>query len=173
MAHLPVLTVADAREYAILKQVAAPVEAIDDDVRKLMDDMAETMYAEFGIGIAAPQVGVLKRIVVMDLKSGEGEADPQFYVNPEITWKSEETAVTDEGCLSIPNIFDEVERPARVRFKYLDYNGEPHEEEAEGLLSVCIQHELDHLNGVLFIDYLSRLKRERAINRVKRERRAA
>jgi peptide deformylase len=92
MAHLPVLTVADAREYAILKQVAAPVEAIDDDVRKLMDDMAETMYAEFGIGIAAPQVGVLKRIVVMDLKSGEGEADPQFYVNPEITWASEETA---------------------------------------------------------------------------------
>jgi peptide deformylase len=174
MARLPVLTVAEPRELAVLKQPSAPVAAIDDDLRRLMDDMAETMYAEFGIGIAAPQVGVLQRVVVMDLKSGEeGERNPRFFVNPEITWKSEETAVADEGCLSIPNVFDQVERPAKVRFKYLDREGAEREEEAEGLLAVCMQHEIDHLNGVLFIDYLSRLKRERAITRVKRERRAA
>ena len=173
MTARPVLTVAEPRELAILKQVSQPVEAIDDEVRQLMADMAETMYAEFGIGIAAIQIGVPKRVIAMDLKSGEGAPQPRFFINPEITWRSEEKAVCDEGCLSIPNVFDQVERPARVRFKYLDDKGQPQEEEAEGLLAVCIQHELDHLNGILFIDYLSRLKRDRAVSRVKRERRAA
>ena len=173
MTARPVLTVADPREMATLKQVSQPIETIDAEARRLMDDLADTMYAEFGIGIAAIQIGVPKRVIAMDLKSGEGPPQPRFFVNPEITWRSEEKAVCDEGCLSIPNVFDQVERPARVRFKYLDYDGQPHEEEAEGLLAVCIQHELDHLNGVLFIDYLSRLKRDRAVNRVKRERRAA
>ncbi len=172
MTARPVLTVAEPREMAVLKQVSQPVE-INDETRRLMDDMADTMYAEFGIGIAAIQIGVPKRVIVMDLKSGEGPPEPRFFVNPEIIWRSEETEVCDEGCLSIPNVFDQVERPARVRFTYLDYDGRPHEEEAEGLLAVCIQHEMDHLDGVLFIDYLSRLKRDRAVTRVKRERRAA
>jgi peptide deformylase len=157
----------------ILKQVSKPVETVDDDLRALMDDMLETMYAAPGIGLAAIQVGVAKRVIVMDLaREGEPPA-PRHFVNPEILWASEETAPYEEGCLSVPDIFDEVERPARVKLRYLDYHGKTVEEDAEGLFAVCIQHEMDHLEGVLFIDYLSRLKREQAVKKVKKQAKAA
>ena len=152
----------------VLKQVSTTVEVVDDALRALMDDMLETMYAAPGIGLAAVQVGVPKRVIVMDLAREEEPPAPRYFVNPEITWASEEMAVREEGCLSVPEIYDEVERPARVGLKYLNYKGETVEEDAEGLLAVCIQHEMDHLNGVLFIDYLSRLKRDRAIAKVKK-----
>ena len=152
----------------ILKQVSKPVETVDDDLRALMDDMLETMYAAPGIGLAAIQVGVPKRVIVMDLaREGEPPA-PRYFINPEILWASEETAPYEEGCLSVPEIFDEVERPSQVKLRYLDYNGKTVEEDAEGLFAVCIQHEMDHLNGVLFIDHLSRLKREQAVKKVKK-----
>ena len=174
MAARPVLTVADPKELAVLKQVSQPVEAVDDDLRRLMDEMVESMYAEAGIGLAAIQIGVPKRVIVMDLKSGEeGAPEVRYLVNPEIVWSSEETTVCEEGCLSIPGVYDEVERPTKVRLRYLDYQGAPREEEAEGLFAVCIQHEMEHLEGILFIDHLSRLKRERAVKRVARDRRAA
>jgi peptide deformylase len=155
-------------DMAVLKQVSAPVAAVDDALRALMDDMLETMYAAPGIGLAAIQVGVPKRVVVMDVAGKEEPPAPRYFVNPEIVWASEETGVYEEGCLSVPEIFDEVERPLRVRLRYLDYRGEPVEEEAEGLFAICIQHEMDHLNGVLFIDHLSRLKRDRAVAKVKK-----
>ena len=152
----------------ILKQVSKPVETVDDDLRALMDDMLETMYAAPGIGLAAVQVGVPQRVIVMDLaREGEPPA-PRYFVNPEILWASEETLPYEEGCLSVPEIFDEVERPARVKLRYLNYQGEQVEEDADGLFAVCIQHEMDHLDGVLFIDHLSRLKREQAIKKVKK-----
>ena len=154
--------------HPMLKQVSTPVEVVDDGLRALMDDMLESMYAAPGIGLAAVQVGVPKRIIVMDLAREDEPPQPRYFVNPEITWSSEEMAVREEGCLSVPEIYDEVERPARVGLKYLNYQGEVVEEDAEGLLAVCIQHEMDHLNGVLFIDHLSRLKRERAIAKVKK-----
>jgi peptide deformylase len=162
----PILTVDS--DLAVLKQVSAKVETVDDDLRALMDDMLETMYAAPGIGLAAVQVGVPKRVIVMDLARGEDPPAPQYFVNPEILWASEETQPYEEGCLSVPDIYDEVERPARVRLRYLNYQGEQVEEAAEGLYAVCIQHEMDHLEGVLFIDYLSRLKRERAVKQVKK-----
>jgi len=152
----------------MLKQVSTPVEVVDDELRTLMDDMLETMYAAPGIGLAAVQVGVPRRVIVMDLARDDEPKAPRYFINPEITWASEEMAVREEGCLSVPEIYDEVERPARVGLKYLNYQGEAVEEDAEGLLAVCIQHELDHLNGVLFIDHLSRLKRNRAIAKVKK-----
>jgi peptide deformylase len=155
-------------DLAVLKQKSQPVAAVDDTVRALMDDMLETMYAAPGIGLAAIQVGEPKRIVVMDLAKGEEPKSPRFFVNPEITWASEETAPYEEGCLSVPEIYDEVERPAKVKLRYLDRDGTPVEEEAEELFAVCIQHEIDHLNGVLFIDHLSRLKRDRAVSKVKK-----
>ena len=164
MAVRPILTVPNP----VLKQVSATVEVVDDALRALMDDMLQTMYAAPGIGLAAVQVGVPQRVIVMDL-AREGEPpQPRYFVNPEITWESEQLAVREEGCLSVPEIYDEVERPAEVGLKYLDYQGKLIEEDAEGLLAVCIQHEMDHLNGVLFIDHLSRLKRNRAIARVKK-----
>ena len=157
----------------VLKQVSAPVEAVDDALRALMDDMLETMYDAPGIGLAAIQIGVAKRVIVMDLaREGEPKA-PRFFVNPQIVWASEETAPYDEGCLSVPEIYDEVERPARVKLRYLNYKGDAVEEDAEGLFAVCIQHEMDHLDGVLFIDHLSRLKRERAVKKVTKQVRAA
>ena len=155
-------------DLATLKKKSAPVEAVDDGLRALMDDMLETMYAAPGIGLAAIQVGEPVRVIVMDLSRGDGPREPRFFVNPEIVWASEETAPYEEGCLSVPEIYDEVERPARVKLRYLNYQGETIEEDAEGLYAVCIQHEMDHLNGVLFIDHLSRLKRERAVARVKK-----
>ena len=158
----------------VLKQVSTPVEGgVTDELRALMDDMLETMYDAPGIGLAAIQIGVPKRIIVMDLAGKDEEPAPHFFVNPEILWKSEELFSYEEGCLSIPEVYDEVERPARVRIRYLDYDGKEVEEEAEGLYAVCIQHEMDHLEGVLFIDHLSRLKRDRAITRVKKLSRAA
>jgi peptide deformylase len=157
----------------ILKQVSTSVEVVTDETRALMDDMLETMYAAPGIGLAAVQIGVPKRIIVMDL-AREGEPkQPRYFINPEILWASEETAPYEEGCLSVPDIYDEVERPARVKLRYLNYQGETVEEDAEGLFAVCIQHEMDHLEGVLFIDHLSRLKREQAIKKVKKQAKAA
>ncbi|HEY5106837.1 MAG TPA: peptide deformylase [Caulobacteraceae bacterium] len=160
-------------DLAVLKQVSNPVEGVDDALRALMDDMLETMYDAPGIGLAAIQIGVAKRVLVMDLSRGEGEPEPRHFVNPEILWASKETLPYEEGCLSVPEIYDEVERPAKVRLRYLNYQGERVEEEAEGIFAVCIQHEIDHLDGVLFIDHLSRLKRARAVSKVKKAARLA
>jgi peptide deformylase len=157
----------------VLKQVSRPVDTVDDQLRVLMDDMLETMYAAPGIGLAAIQIGAPHRVIVMDLaREGEPRA-PRHFVNPEIVWASEETLPYEEGCLSVPEIYDEVERPARVKLRYLNYQGEAVEEDAEGLFAVCIQHEMDHLDGVLFIDHLSRLKREQAVRKVKKQVKAA
>ncbi len=170
MAIRPILTAPDPR----LKQKSAPVEGgVTDAHRALMDDMLETMYAAPGIGLAAIQVGEPVRIIVMDL-AREGEPkQPRYFVNPEILWASEESQPYEEGCLSVPDIYDEVERPARVKLRYLNYQGEQVEEDAEGLYAVCIQHEMDHLEGVLFIDHLSRLKREKALQKLKKAKRLA
>lgn len=169
MAIREILVAPDPR----LRQVSKPVEKVDDSIRALMDDMLETMYAAPGIGLAAIQVGVPLRVIVMDVSGEEEERQPRYFVNPEILDPSEETAVYQEGCLSVPDYYDEVERPARCRVRYLDYHGEERIEDAEGLLATCIQHEMDHLNGVLFIDHLSRLKRDRILRRLKKEQRLA
>ncbi|CAN5230346.1 peptide deformylase [soil metagenome] len=181
-----ILTIDNAADLAVLKQVSTPVEAVDADVRALMDDMLETMYAAPGIGLAAAQIGDLRRVVVMDLHDGEpttdvpvvddmGEdtepnrtANPRFFANPEILWSSDELFQYEEGCLSLPEYFDTVERPGRIRITYLDRDNNRIEEEIDGLYAVCFQHELDHLEGVLFIDHLSRLKRDRAVSKVKK-----
>ena len=186
MAIRRILTIDNAADLAILKQVSKPVEGVDASLRALMDDMLETMYDAPGIGLAAVQIGELKRVVVMDLGDGpapegtepaaEGAEDseetrvpnPRFFINPEVLWASDELFCYEEGCLSIPEYFDSVERPARVRVAYLNREGERIEEEIEGLYAVCYQHELDHLNGVLFIDHLSRLRRDRAMSKVKK-----
>jgi peptide deformylase len=154
--------------HPVLKQVSQTVDKVDDELRALMDDMLETMYDAPGIGLAAIQIGVAKRVIVMDLARQDEPPQPRYFVNPEILWASEETAPYEEGCLSVPEIYDEVERPSKVKLRYLNYHGEQIEEEAEGLYAVCIQHEMDHLNGVLFIDHLSRLKREQAVKKVKK-----
>ena len=169
MAIREILTV----PHPVLKQVSQAVDKVDDDLRALMDDMLETMYAAPGIGLAAIQIGVPKRVIVMDLAREGEEPQPRHFVNPEILWTSEDTAPYEEGCLSVPEIYDEVERPSRVRLSYLDYAGQQVEEDAEGLYAVCIQHEMDHLEGILFIDHLSRLKRERAVKAVKKAAKAA
>lgn len=149
-----------------LKQISKPVEAVTDEIRTLMDDMLETMYAAPGIGLAAIQIGEPLNVIVMDL-AGEGEEPaPQYFVNPEILETAETLTPYDEGCLSVPEVFNTIDRPERVKITYLDYNGERVTEVAEGLYAVCIQHEMDHLKGILFIDYLSRLKRERAVKKV-------
>ena len=166
MALLDILTVAD--HASVLKQKSEPVATVDEDLRRLMDDMLETMYAAPGIGLAAIQVGVPKRVIVMDLAKAEEPPQPRFFVNPEILETSEELFEYEEGCLSVPEVYDAVERPARVRIRYLNAEGATVEEWAEGLYAVCIQHEMDHLEGVLFIDHLSRLKRTRAIAKVKK-----
>ena len=164
MAIRPILTVPDP----VLKQVSEPVDAVTDETRALMDDMLETMYAAPGIGLAAVQIGVPVRVIVMDLaKEGEPPA-PRYFVNPELLEFEGEKQAYEEGCLSVPDFFDEVERPKRVKLRYLNYQGELVEEWAEGMYAVCIQHEMDHLEGTLFIDHLSRLKRSYAINKVKK-----
>jgi peptide deformylase len=170
MALRPIIVAPDPR----LKQKSAPVEGpVTDAHRALMDDMLETMYAAPGIGLAAIQVDEPLRIIVMDLaREGEPPA-PRFFINPEILWASEETLPYEEGCLSVPDIFDEVERPARVKLRYRNYQGETIEEDAEGLFAVCIQHEMDHLEGVLFLDHLSRLKRESALRKLKKAKKDA
>jgi peptide deformylase len=155
-------------DLAVLKRKSAPAKAVDDQLRALMDDMLETMYAAPGIGLAAIQVGEPVRVIVMDLSRGEGEKQPRFFVNPEITWRSEEIIPYEEGCLSVPEIYDEVERSAKIKVRYLNYDGAAIEEDAEDLYAVCLQHEIDHLDGVLFIDHLSRLKRDRAVAKVKK-----
>ncbi|TCS18227.1 peptide deformylase [Caulobacter sp. BK020] len=173
MAIRRILTVDNAADLAILKQVSKDVPAVDDALRALMDDMLETMYDAPGIGLAAVQVGELVNVIVMDLAREGEEPAPRYFVNPKITWESEELFSYEEGCLSVPEVYDAVERPAKVRISYLNYQGEAVEEEASDLFAVCIQHEMDHLKGVLFIDHLSRLKRDRAISKVKKARRAA
>ncbi len=158
--------------HPLLKMKARPVERVDDDVRRLMDDMLETMYRAPGIGLAAPQVGVSLRVVVVDLaKEGEPRA-PLRLVNPEITWRSEETVVMEEGCLSLPEQFAELARPAAVRLRYLDEAGEPRELAADGLLARCLQHEVDHLDGILFVDRLSPLKRNMILRKLAKAQRA-
>jgi|TARA_R110000824_G_scaffold118960_14_gene272292 peptide deformylase len=162
MAIREIIIAPDAR----LKQRSLPVEQVDDELRALMDDMLETMYDAPGIGLAAIQVGVAKRVIVMDLaRDGEAPA-PRFFVNPEILETSEDFAVYEEGCLSVPDFYEDVERPAQCRIRYLDYNGEPHEEECDELFATCFQHEMDHLEGILFIDHLSKLKRSMTLKKL-------
>ncbi len=150
----------------ILRKKSTLLEKVDDQTKKLMDDMLETMYAAPGIGLAAVQVGILKRLIVIDVSKDEKERKPLFLINPEITFKSANTSVYEEGCLSLPGHFAEIERPAKCHLRYLDYNGKEKNLVAEGLLSTCIQHEIDHLNGVLFIDYLSKLKKDMIIKKL-------
>jgi peptide deformylase len=158
----PILTAPDPR----LQAVSTDVEKVDSEIRKLVDDMAESMYAADGIGLAAVQIGVPKRVIVIDLDQKEGKKNPRAFINPKILWASEEMAVFEEGCLSVPEIWDDVERPARIKAEYLDLDGKRVELEADGMLATCLQHEMDHLNGVLFIDHLSRLKRSMAIKKL-------
>jgi peptide deformylase len=158
----PILTAPDPR----LQAVSTDVEKVDAEIRKLVDDMAKSMYAADGIGLAAVQIGVPKRVIVIDLDQKEGKKNPRAFINPKIIWASEDMAVFEEGCLSVPEIWDDVERPARIKAEYLDLNGKKVELEADGMLATCLQHEMDHLNGVLFIDHLSRLKRSMAIKKL-------
>jgi len=167
MAIRPILTAPDPR----LREKSRPVDKVDDGLRLLMDDMLETMYDAPGIGLAAIQIGEPIRVIVMDLAGENEEAQPLYFVNPEILDPSEETSLYEEGCLSVPEFFEEVERPARCRVRYLDYDGNEQILDAEGLLATCIQHEMDHLEGVLFIDHLSRLKRDRILRKLKKEQR--
>jgi len=148
-----------------LRLVSEPVKKIDSGIRKLADDMLETMYKAPGIGLAAIQVGVAKRLVTMDLSKKDDEHTPRVFINPELIWQSDDKATHEEGCLSIPEYYEEVERPAKVKFKYLDLDGKEHEEEAADLFATCIQHEIDHTNGILFIDHISKLKRDRVIKK--------
>ena len=159
MALRTILILPDPR----LRLVGALVAAVDDSIRALMDDMLETMYAAPGVGLAAIQIGVQQQVIVLDVAKRESETaapEPLFLANPEILWASEERSTCQEGCLSIPDFFEDVERPARVRARYLDRDGSKQEIEADGILATCLQHEIDHLNGVLFIDHISRLKRD-------------
>jgi peptide deformylase len=155
MALLPILTAPDPR----LKKKSLPVEAVDDGVRRLMDDMLETMYDAPGIGLAAPQVGVLKRVIVLDIDREEAKTGPLFMANPEIIEASDEDASYEEGCLSVPEHYSDVVRPAKVTVRYFDRDGKAQELTCEGLLATCVQHEIDHLDGILFIDHISALKR--------------
>tara|TARA_Y100001936_G_scaffold123309_1_gene120519 strand:+ start:6590 stop:7072 length:483 start_codon:yes stop_codon:yes gene_type:complete len=152
----------------MLKKLCVPVDAVNDEIRTLMDDMLETMYAAPGVGLAAPQVSILKRVIVIDTSRREAEPEPMQMANPEIIEASEELATYDEGCLSFPDQYAEVERPARVRARYIDYDNQVQEIEAEGLLSTCIQHEIDHLDGKLFIDRISALKRNMIMRKMKK-----
>jgi peptide deformylase len=151
-----------------LRLVSEPVATVTDEIRKLAEDMLETMYDAPGVGLAAIQIGRPVRLVTMDVSKSEDEREPMVLLNPEITWTSEEKRVYEEGCLSIPDYYEEVERPDRVRFRYMNLAGETVEQEAEGLMATCVQHEIDHLNGVLFIDYLSKLKRDRVMTKFKK-----
>jgi peptide deformylase len=172
MALLPIIEVPDPR----LKQISAPVEAVNDEVRALIADMFETMYAAPGIGLAAVQVGVPKRLLVIDLQEpeeedGEPVRDPRVFINPEILTHSDRQVPYTEGCLSVPDQYAEVDRPERIRARWLDEQGAQHEEDIDGLLAVCLQHEMDHLEGILFIDHLSRLKREMILRKIAKLRR--
>jgi len=148
-----------------LRLISKPVEKITPEIRALADDMFETMYDAPGIGLAAIQIAQPLRLITMDLSKKEGEKNPRVFINPEILSSSEEMSVYEEGCLSIPEYYEEVERPAKVRVRFMDIDGKIHEEDADGLYATCIQHEIDHLNGVLFVDYLSKLKRDRVMKK--------
>jgi peptide deformylase len=167
MSVRPILTAPDPR----LKAISEEVPRVDDELKKLIADMLETMYADDGIGLAAIQVGVPKRLLVMDLAQKEGRREPQAFINPRILWASDETTVVQEGCLSVPDIWEEVERPARIAAEFLERDGTLKTVEADGLLATCLQHEMDHLNGVLFIDHLSKLKRSIALRKVQKAKR--
>jgi peptide deformylase len=148
-----------------LRLKSEPIKRIDATIRKLVNDLFETMYEAPGIGLAAIQIGVPRRVVTMDLSKKEDDHKPQTFINPEVIWKSTETSKYEEGCLSMPEFYEEVERPAQVKVKYLDIDGNAQEIEASGLLATCLQHEIDHINGVLFIDYISKLKRDRIVKK--------
>ena len=156
----------------ILRQKSLPVEKVDEDLRKLMDDMLETMYAAPGIGLAAIQVGVPKRVIVLDIAQKEGQKNPMYFVNPEIIDKSKNESTYEEGCLSVPGQFAEIDRPDECYVKYLDYQGQQKEIRAKGMLATCIQHEMDHLEGILFIDYLSKLKKSMIIKKLSKQKKA-
>jgi len=168
MARLPILVA----PHPILKRKAQPVAEVDARVVKLMDDMVETMYDASGIGLAAPQVGVLDRVIVVDVHEKGEPQNPIRLANPEIVWSSDEKAVCEEGCLSVPEQYADVTRPQRIRVRYLDEKNQPQEIEADGMLATCIQHEIDHLNGVLFVDYLSMLKRNILLKKVQKMQKA-
>ena len=161
MALREIIVIPDPR----LKLVSEPVATVDSRVRRLADDMLETMYEAPGIGLAAIQIAEPRRVITIDLARKEEPKKPVVLINPEIVWRSDEVSVYEEGCLSIPEYYEEVERPAKCRVRYLDLDGKPQELDCEGLMATCVQHEVDHLNGVLFIDYLSRLKRERVMKK--------
>tara|TARA_B100000963_G_scaffold359495_1_gene386979 strand:+ start:897 stop:1421 length:525 start_codon:yes stop_codon:yes gene_type:complete len=150
----------------ILRDKSEIIEKVDDELRTLLDDMLETMYAAPGIGLAAVQIGILKRLIVIDISKDKEKKNPLFLINPKIISRSKKTSVYEEGCLSLPGYFAEIERPAECRIKFVDYNGKEKELSADGLLATCIQHEVDHLNGVLFIDYLSKLKRDMIVKKL-------
>jgi peptide deformylase len=180
MAILEILEIPDPR----LRDVARPVAEVNDETRRLAADMLETMYAAHGIGLAATQLGITRRILVIDLqervsedeeKEGESEPvrNPHVVINPELLWVSDELAVYNEGCLSIPEQYAEVERPARCRVRWLDEKGETHEKELDGLMATCMQHEIDHLDGILFIDHISRLKRNMIVKKLDKMRKKA
>ncbi len=155
-----------------LRQKSENVEEVNDDIRTLMDDMLDTMYDAPGIGLAAIQIGIPKRVIVIDLSKKEEEKTPMYFVNPEILNKSKEDASYEEGCLSVPGQFAEISRPDKCKVKFLDYNGEEQILEAEGLLATCIQHEMDHLEGILFIDYLSKLKKNMIIKKLSKHKKS-
>ena len=150
----------------ILRKKCEPLEKVNDETRKLMDEMLETMYEAPGIGLAAVQIGILKKLIVIDISKGEEKKNPLFLVNPKIVHQSKETSIYEEGCLSLPGQFAEIERPAKCIVNYIDYNGKENELKANGLLATCVQHEIDHLNGILFIDYLSKLKKDMIIKKL-------
>lgn len=158
----PIITLPDEK---ILREISKPLAMVDSDTRRLWDDMLETMYDAPGIGLAAIQIGVPRRLLVVDLAKEGEEAKPLFMANPEVTWASEAQSDYEEGCLSIPEFYEMVTRPSEVKVRYLDRQGEAREVQASGLLATCLQHEIDHLNGILFIDHISRLKRERVIKK--------
>ena len=156
----------------ILRQKSSIVEKVDKDIQNLMDDMLETMYAAPGIGLAAIQVGIAKRIIVLDIAPKDSPSNPMYFINPEIIQRSENHSTYEEGCLSVPGQFAEIDRPEKCHIKYLDYHGEQKEIKAEGMLATCIQHEMDHLEGILFIDYLSKLKKSMIIKKLSKQKKA-
>jgi peptide deformylase len=162
MAVLPIIVAPDPR----LKRVAEPVQKVDAEVRRLMDDMLETMYKAPGIGLAAPQVGALQRVIVVDLAQEDEKPQPLRMANPELIWVSDEDAVYNEGCLSLPEHYADVTRPAAIKVRYLDHENEVRELETDGLLATCIQHEMDHLDGILFVDHLTALKRNMILRKL-------
>ncbi len=150
----------------ILREKSATLEKVDNELRKLLDDMLETMYAAPGIGLAAVQVGILKRLIVIDISKDKEKKNPLFLINPEIIFRSKKTSIYEEGCLSLPGHFAEIERPAECQVKFINYEGKEEELKADGLLATCIQHEVDHLDGILFVDYLSKLKKDMIIKKL-------